>query len=178
MFEALFILTTVDTGTRVARFLVQEFLGGFEPRLGKPDWLPGTLLSTALTCGAWGYLVWTGSIATIWPMLGISNQLLACIALCAATTLTINRGRAKYAWVTLLPLCFVGVATEVAGYQLIRDQFVPKLINSGNSDKVFQGYLLSSLCVLAMVALVVIFIDSLRKWLGSVPARPLESVAR
>jgi carbon starvation protein len=177
MFEALFILTTVDTGTRVARFLVQEFLGRFNPKLGAADWLPGTLLSTGITCAAWGYLVWTGSIATIWPMLGISNQLLACIALCTATTLTINRGRARYAWVTLLPLSFVGVATEVAGYQLIRDQFVPKLINSGNADKVFQGYLLASLCVLAMVALVVIFIDSLRKWLGAYAARPVGPVA-
>jgi carbon starvation protein len=177
MFEALFILTTVDTGTRVARFLVQEFLGSLKPELGKTDWLPGAILSTTITCGAWGYLVWTGSIATIWPMLGISNQLLACIALCAATTLTINRGRAKYAWVTLLPLSFVGVATEVAGYQLITEQFVPKLINSGASDKVFQGYLLSSLCVLAMVALVVIFLDSLRKWLIAFGARPVASVA-
>jgi carbon starvation protein len=165
MFEALFILTTVDTGTRVARFLVQEFFGRFSPRLSRPDYLPGTLLSTTLVCLAWGYLVWTGSIQTIWPMLGISNQLLACIALCAATTLTINRGRARYAWVTLLPLSFVGVATETAGYQLIRDQFYPKLILSGQSDKVFQGYLLSALCVLAMGALLFIFLDSARKWL-------------
>jgi carbon starvation protein len=165
MFEALFILTTVDTGTRVARFLVQEFFGRFSPRLARPDYFPGTLLSTGVVCLAWGYLVWTGSIATIWPMLGISNQLLACIALCAATTLTINRGRAKYAWVTLLPLSFVGVVTETAGYQLIRDQFYPKLIKSGVGEKVFQGYLLSSLCALAMVALVFIFVDSARKWL-------------
>jgi carbon starvation protein len=165
MFEALFILTTVDTGTRVARFLVQEFFGRFSPKLARPDYLPGTLLSTGVVCLAWGYLVWTGSIATIWPMLGISNQLLACIALCAATTLTINRGRARYAWVTLLPLSFVGVATETAGYQLIRDQFYPKLILSGQGDKVFQGYLLSSLCVLAMASLLFIFVDSARKWL-------------
>ena len=165
MFEALFILTTVDTGTRVARFLVQEFLGRVNPKLARTDWLPGTLLSTTIVCLSWGYLVWTGSIATIWPMLGISNQLLACIALCAATTLTINRGRAKYAWVTLVPLAFVGIATETAGYQLIRDQFVPKLIGSGVPDKVFQGYLLSGLCVLAMVALVVIFVASLSRWL-------------
>jgi len=165
MFEALFILTTVDTGTRVARFLVQEFFGRFSPKLAQPDYLPGTLLSTGVVCLAWGYLVWTGSIATIWPMLGISNQLLACIALCAATTLTINRGRARYAWVTLLPLSFVGVATETAGYQLIRDQFYPKLILSGQGDKVFQGYLLSSLCALAMVALLFIFVASARKWL-------------
>jgi carbon starvation protein len=165
MFEALFILTTVDTGTRVARFLVQEFFGRASPRMARPDSLPGTLLSTGVVCLAWGYLVWTGSIQTIWPMLGISNQLLACIALCAATTLTINRGRAQYAWVTLAPLLFVGVATETAGYQLIRDQFYPKLIQSGQADKIFQGYLLSSLCAIAMAALVFIFLDSGRKWL-------------
>jgi carbon starvation protein len=171
MFEALFILTTVDTGTRVARFLVQEFFGRLSPGLARPDSFPGTVLSTGVVCLAWGYLVWTGSIATIWPMLGISNQLLACIALCAATTLTINRGRVRYAWVTLLPLSFVAVATETAGYQLIRDQFYPKLILSGQADKVFQGYLLSSLCILAMGALVFIFVDSARKWLkpGATP---------
>jgi carbon starvation protein len=178
MFEALFILTTVDTGTRVARFLVQETLGRFSPKLARTDWLPGTLLSTTLVCLSWGYLVWTGSIATIWPMLGISNQLLACIALCAATTLTINRGRAKYAWVTLLPLSFVGVATETAGYQLIRDQFVPKLIQSGVPDKVFQGYLLSSVCVLAMVALVVIFFASLSKWLKAPESGSAKQIAQ
>jgi carbon starvation protein len=176
MFEALFILTTVDTGTRVARFLVQEMFGRANEKLGRTDWLPGTLLSTGLVCLAWGYLVWTGSIHTIWPMLGISNQLLACIALCTATTLTINRGRAKYAWVTLLPLCFVGVATETAGYQLITQQFVPKLIGSGAPDKVFQGYLLSSMCALAMVALVVILADALRKWL-SAPKAPAPETA-
>jgi carbon starvation protein len=167
MFEALFILTTVDTGTRVARFLVQEMFGRFDARMARTDWLPGTLLSTGLVCLGWGYLVWTGSIQTIWPMLGISNQLLACIALCTATTLTINRGRARYAWVTLLPLSFVSVVTETAGYQLITQQFVPKLIQSGVPDKVFQGYLLSGLCVLSMVALVLIFIDALRKWLAA-----------
>jgi len=165
MFEALFILTTVDTGTRVARFLVQELLGKVRPALGRPDYLPGSLLATSLVCMSWGYLVWTGSIQTIWPMLGISNQLLACIALCAATTLTINRGRGRYAWVTLLPLAFVGAATETAGFQLIRDQFLPKLIRSGDPSKAFQGYLLSSVCVIAMVSLVVILADAARRWL-------------
>ncbi|MFT3925192.1 MAG: carbon starvation protein A [Myxococcales bacterium] len=177
MFEALFILTTVDTGTRVARFLVQEFLGRVSPKLARTDWLPGTLFSTTLVCLSWGYLVWTGSISTIWPMLGISNQLLACIALCAATTLTINRGRSKYAWVTLLPLLFVGVATETAGYQLIRDQFIPKLIGSGVPDKMFQGYLLSSLCALAMVALIAIFLASLSRWLKPRADQTREQVA-
>jgi carbon starvation protein len=165
MFEALFILTTVDTGTRVARFLVQEFLGRVSPAFGKPDWLPGTVLSTFIVCASWGYLVFTGSIQTIWPMLGISNQLLACIALCAGTTMILNHGRGRYAFVTLIPLAFVSVATETAGYQLITEHFVPKLIRSGVPDKVFQGYLLSTLCGLAMLALVAIFLDSLSKWL-------------
>ena len=164
MFEALFILTTVDTGTRVARFLVQELAGRVSPKLGKTDWLPGTLASTTLVCAAWGYFVWTGSIATIWPMLGISNQLLACIALCAATTMIINRGKAKYAWVTVTPMLFVAVATQTAGYELIRDQFLPKMIRSGKPDLVFQGWLLSALCALAMAAMVFIFVDAATKW--------------
>ncbi|MCC6750888.1 MAG: carbon starvation protein A, partial [Deltaproteobacteria bacterium] len=165
MFEALFILTTVDTGTRVARFLVQEFGGRVVPRFGRTDWMPGTLVSTGLVCLAWGYLVWTGSISTIWPMLGISNQLLACIALCAGGTMLVNQGKRRYLWVTLAPLLFVGVATELAGYQLVTEQFIPKLVGSGKPELVFQGYLLSTLCVLAMAALGLIFVFSARKWL-------------
>jgi carbon starvation protein len=164
MFEALFILTTVDTGTRVARFLVQEFLGQASPRFAKTDWLPGTIGSTLLVCCGWTYLVWTGSISTIWPMLGISNQLLACIALATATTMIFNRGRGRYAWVTLVPLLFVGVATETAGYQLITNTFIPKMIGSGKPGAVFQGYLLSSLCGLSMVALIGVTLDAALRW--------------
>jgi carbon starvation protein len=166
MFEALFVLTTVDTGTRVARFLVQEFLGRASPKLAQTDWLPGAFLSTGLVVLGWSYLVWTGSIGTIWQLLGISNQLLACIALCAGTTMIINRGRGRYAWVTLLPFSFVAVATETAGYQLITRNFVPKLIQSGKPEAVFQGYLLSALCGIAMLALVAIFLESARRWLN------------
>jgi carbon starvation protein len=172
MFEALFILTTVDTGTRVARFLVQEFGGRVHPQFGKTDWVPGTVISTTLVCLAWGWLVWYGAIATIWPMLGISNQLLACIALCTATTMIINGGKAKYAWVTLAPMVFVAIATETAGYQLITQTFIPKMIQNGKS--VFQGYLLSTLCALAMTAMVIIFIDAASKWIRVMraPAEP------
>jgi carbon starvation protein len=165
MFEALFILTTVDTGTRVARFLVQEFGGRAWPRFGRTDWLPGTLVSTGLVVLAWGYLVWTGSIATLWPMLGISNQLLACIALTAGTTMIINSGRGRYAWVTLLPLAFVGIATQAAGYQLITNTFIPKMIGSGQPPLVFQGWLLSVLCVLAMAAMLFVLLEALPRWL-------------
>ena len=185
MFEALFILTTVDTGTRVARFLVQEFLGraltprgataGELHRFARTDWLPGTLISTSLVCAAWGYFVLTGSIATIWPMLGISNQLLACIALCAATTLTINRGKARYAWVTLAPMLFVSVATQTAGFELITETFVPKMIRSGKPALAFQGWLLSALCAMAMAAMVAIFIEASGRWVRTLrsPAAPV-----
>jgi len=165
MFEALFILTTVDTGTRVARFLVQEFLGRAHPKFAKTDWMPGTIVSTTIVCLAWGYFVWTGSIATIWPMLGISNQLLACIALCAATTMIVNTGRARYAWVTLTPLLFVGTATQTAGYQLITQNFLPKMIRSGKPALVFQGWLNATICALAMAAMIFIFFEAASKWL-------------
>ncbi len=164
MFEALFILTTVDAGTRVARFLLQESLGHVSPRLGRTDWLPGAFLSTAFVCLGWGYLVWTGTIATIWPMLGICNQLLACIALCTITAYLVNQGRARYTWVTLVPLVFVGCATETAGYQIITTQFLPKMIRSGKPQLVFQGWLLSTMCVLAMVALVATVLELVVAW--------------
>ena len=159
MFEALFVLTTVDTGTRVARFLVQELAGRVSPRLGRTSWLPGVIASTLLVCFGWSYLVWTGSIATIWPMLGICNQLLACIALCTATRMLLNRGQRRYIWVTLVPLTFVGVATETAGFELITRNFWPNMIASGKAP--FQGWLLSSLCALAMFALLAVAADAL-----------------
>jgi carbon starvation protein len=172
MFEALFILTTVDTGTRVARFLVQEGLGRFDARLGRTDWLPGALGATSFVCLAWGYLVWTGSIATIWPTLGICNQLLACIALCAATTMLVNRGRARYAFVTVAPLLFVATVTETAGYELIRDQFVAKMIRSGQPALALQGWLLALLCGAAMLALVAIFVESATRWWRALRVAP------
>ena len=165
MFEALFILTTVDTGTRVARFLVQEFGGRLHPKMGQTNWMPGTLLSTLIVCLAWGYFVWTGSIATIWPMLGISNQLLACIALCAGTTMLINNGKARYAWVTLTPFVFVAIVTQTAGFQLITQNFIPKMIRSGKPGMVFQGWLLTALAAMAMAAMVFIFIESVMRWI-------------
>jgi carbon starvation protein len=171
MFEALFILTTVDTGTRVARFLVQEFGGRVYPKMAQTDWMPGTLLSTVLVCLGWGYFVWTGSIATIWPMLGISNQLLACIALCAGTTMLINNGKAKYAWVTLVPFAFVATVTQTAGFQLITQNFIPKMIRSGKPALAFQGWLLTTLCAMAMAAMVFIFIEALTKWIRALRPR-------
>src|SRR5207248_3149997 len=90
MFEALFILTTIDTGTRIARFLVQETAGRLHPKLGRSDWLPGTFVSSLLVVAAWGYFIWTGTIQQLWPMFGVANQLLAVVALTVGTTVLVN----------------------------------------------------------------------------------------
>jgi carbon starvation protein len=119
MFEALFILTTIDTGTRIARFLLQEAMGKVHPQFEKTDWLPGAALSTLVVTAGWGLLVQTGSIDTIWPMFGIANQLLAVIALCLVTTLLINTGRARYIAITLVPMIFVTATTLTAGAKMI-----------------------------------------------------------
>ncbi|MGZ5438136.1 MAG: carbon starvation CstA family protein, partial [Pyrinomonadaceae bacterium] len=163
MFEALFILTTIDTGTRVARFLVGEFGGRFYRKLEQPNWLPGSIVTSALVVTAWAAFIWTGSISTIWPMFGIANQLLAAVALCVATTVIINMGKARYAWVTLVPLSFVGSTTLVAGYQSIRDIFWPQAQNPLTST---QGYINTFLTALIMTAAVIVLADSIRKWIG------------
>jgi carbon starvation protein len=126
MFEALFILTTIDTGTRIGRFLMQEFLGRFKPSLGQSTSVQGALLATSLIVAGWTYFILTGSISTIWPMFGIANQLLACAALCVGTTIILREAKHKrYAWVTLAPLCFVGTTTITAGVQSVRLIYYP-----------------------------------------------------
>ena len=163
MFEALFILTTIDTGTRVARFLVGEFGGRFYRRFEEPTWMPGAAVTTALVVAGWAAFIWSGSISTIWPMFGIANQLLAAVALCVATTIIINQGKARYAWTTLVPLAFVGTTTLVAGWQSITDIFWPL---AQKADTATQGYLDTALTALLMAAAVVIILDSLRRWVG------------
>jgi len=162
MFEALFILTTIDTGTRVARFLVGEFGGRFYQKLEAPNWLPGSITTSLLVVAAWAAFIWSGSISTIWPMFGIANQLLAAVALCVATTMIINTGRAKYAWVTLTPLSFVATTTLVAGWKSITDIFWPL---AQKPETATQGYINTALTAILMTAAAVILIDSLRRWL-------------
>jgi len=164
MFEALFILTTIDTGTRVARFLVGEFGGRFYRKLEEPNWLPGSVITSALVVAAWAAFIWSGSISTIWPMFGVANQLLAAVALCVATTIVINSGKARYAWVTLIPLVFVSTTTLVAGFKSITDIFWPLAQKPETST---QGMINTGLTVIIMFAAVVIMIDSIRRWLGT-----------
>ncbi|MEQ1827145.1 MAG: carbon starvation protein A [Pirellula sp.] len=157
MFEALFILTTIDTGTRIARFLLQELLGNVMPKFSKMDWWPGVLISTFLVTLGWGSLIWSSSIDTIWPMFGIANQLLAGIALCVVTAWIVQSGRGKYAWVTGLPLIFIVSTTFTAAAQMVSGRFWPAFLDgrkTNNLSKMLQG----GLCSFAIVFLVTCFV--------------------
>ena len=170
MFEALFILTTIDAGTRVGRFLLQEFLGNFHKPFAQTSWLPGSVLTTTVIVVSWGYFIYTGSIRTIWPMFGTANQLLACVALSVATTFLVNMGKARYLPVTVVPMLFVAVTTLTAGYLNITDNFLPLARTAGNA---FRGYLQASLTAVMMVAVVVILIDAARRCLATLSGRPI-----
>ncbi len=160
MFEALFILTTIDAGTRIGRFLLQEFLGRFYEPLGRREWLPGSVLSTLAVVVSWSYFIWTGNINTIWPMFGIANQLLASVALAVATTIIINMGRARYAWVTAVPLAFVSITTLSAGVLSLRDNFWP-MATGPDASRHFQGFLNTGLTIIMMVCVLVILTNAM-----------------
>ncbi len=168
MFEALFILTTIDTGTRVARFIAQEFLGKAYPPFARTDWLPGTVIASALVVAPWTYFILTGSISTIWPMFGVANQLLAVIALCIGTTVILHRGKARYMVVTLAPMVFVAVTTLTAGWLNIWDNFLPLAREPG---KFLIGSINAILTVLMMACAITMIFLSVRRWVRVLRAR-------
>jgi carbon starvation protein len=161
MFEALFILTTIDAGTRIARFLLQEAVGKVYKPFQRTDWLPGNLITSAFIVFAWGYFIYTGSVSTIWPMFGAANQLLATIALAIGTSFIINRGRIKYAWVTIVPMIFVGVTTMAAAFYNIFNIYLPQASNDASQ---ITGLINLGLTGAIIVSVVIIFFNAVPGW--------------
>ena len=154
MFEALFILTTIDAGTRVARYILQDILGYAYKPFGRKDWIPGTVVCSALVSSAWGYLLYTGDISSIWPMFGVTNQTLSALALAIGTTIILRIGTKKiYALVTLIPCLFVTVTTFTAGIMNVQMYLA-------------KGMLLNAWLSIGVIILVVIIIEeNFRAWL-------------
>ena len=119
MFEALFILTTIDAGTRIGRFLLQEVMGRLHPKFAEPNWKPGAIITTAIIVLAWVYFIRSASMADIWPMFGVSNQMLAVIALAIVSAYLANEGRGRYLWATLVPMMVVAATTTTAAVELL-----------------------------------------------------------
>lgn len=155
MFEALFILTIIDAGTRVGRYLLQEIGGMVYKPLGDTHWTPGIVFTSALISGMWGYLVFGGSISSIWPLFGLSNQLLASMTLAVGTTVLFRMGRQRYAWTTLLPLCFMIVTAVTSGFYNIFEFYLPK-----------GQMLLAGASAVMMVLIVFVIVNSVRTWLA------------
>ena len=153
MFEAVFILTAIDAGTRVGRFFLQEMLGKVYPKFDDKHWLPGVILTSALFTGAWGYLVYTGDISTIWPLFGISNQLLAACGLIVGTTMLLRLNRGKLVLTVAIPGIFMAFITFWAGYLQVTSIYIPKGL-----------YLLASLACIVMVLMLFIFAGAFSRW--------------
>jgi len=169
MFEALFILTTVDTGTRVARYVVQELMGKIHKPFGNSAWMPGNLITSSVVVLGWGYLIWSNNITTLWPLFGTGNQLLATIALAVTTTFLINMGKQKYVWITAVPMCFVGVTTVTAGVMGIKNIFWPLTSKPG---QVFVGYLDSILMSIFILGVLLVVFDAARRWMAVMNGAP------
>jgi carbon starvation protein len=165
MFEALFILTTIDSGTRVGRFLIQDFMGKAYKPLANPDNMLGGALATALLVGSWGYFIYTGQINTIWPMFGVANQLLASIALAVATTILINTGMVRYIWVTLVPFAFLATNTLYGGFLNVRDNYYPLAVGA-NVARNTEGWILTICTSIMMVLAVIVLGAALQKWIS------------
>jgi len=192
MFEALFILTIIDAGTRVGRFMLQDVLGHVYKPLGRVSWMPGVLVTSAAIVAAWGYFLIQGvrdplgGINSLWPLFGIANQLLAAVALSVATTIFVKMHRAKYMWITCVPLAWLVLVTFTAGWQkifsplprlgfLAQAEQLSRTLTSGNltaaqiaetKTLIFNARLDAAVCGVFLILVAAILIDSIRIWVG------------
>ena len=199
MFEALFILTTVDAGTRVGRFMIQDLLKHVWAPIGRVSWYPAVVLSSAMIVAMWGYFLYTGvidplgGINSLWPLFGISNQLLAIVALCVGTTVIIKMGKPRFAFLTIIPLVWLTAVTMTAGWMKIfsadpklgflsharglREAVASGTLPAGIASAetagriVFNDYLNTAVAAFFMVAVIVIIAESLREWFAVIGGR-------
>jgi carbon starvation protein len=182
MFEALFILTVLDAGTRVGRFMLQDGLGHVWKPIGRTSWYPSIITTSTIVVAMWGYFLWAGikdplgGINTMWPLFGISNQLLATVALCVATTIVVKSGRLKYVFVTLMPLCWLVAVTFTASYQKVfnpspRIGFLSHAAQLAGSGKggdtarlIFNDRLDAGVTIVLVVLVVMVLAESLMEW--------------
>ena len=162
MFEALFILTTVDAGTRIARFILQEAMGKIYAPFAKTNWLIGNLITSFLVVFAWGYFIYTGSVSTNWPMFGVANQLLATLALAVGTSFLMNHGKRKYMWITIVPMIFVGVTTVTGGLMNMINIYIPQM---GSATSRVQGTINTFLTSIILICVLLIIFEATRKWI-------------
>jgi len=161
MFEALFILTTIDAGTRIGRFIIQEAIGKVYKPFARTNWLPGNLIASAVFVFLWGYFIYSGNVATIWPMFGAANQLLATIALVVGTSFIINSGKKKYAWFTMAPMIFLGITTLTACWMNMKNIYFPQIQVDGTYVKGMINLILTGII---MVCAIVILVNAVPKW--------------
>jgi len=190
MFEALFILTVLDAGTRVGRFMLQDALGHVWKPLGRTSWYPSVVATSALMVAAWGYFLWQGvrdplgGINSLWPLFGIANQLLATAALCIATTIILKTRRARYLPVTLAPLTFLVIVTFNASWHKIFDpdprigflaQARQLAAAGGNARLIFNNRLDAVVTGILILMVTLLLIESLRQWVGALSGRSVPS---
>ncbi|MGW8428709.1 carbon starvation protein CstA [Peribacillus simplex] len=158
MFEAVFILTAIDSGTRVARYLIQDFFGEFYKPLKRVDWLPGNIFASALACFIWGYLLYSGDISSIWALFGVSNQLMASIGLIIGATVVLKISDKRwYMWTCLVPLAYLYVTVNVAGYWMVRNVYL-------NPDSAGFSILNGILSITMLILGLIILVAALKKW--------------
>jgi carbon starvation protein len=199
MFEALFILTVLDAGSRVGRFMLQDLLGHFWRPMGRTSWYPSVIFTSVLIVGGWGYFLYQGvmdplgGINSLWPLFGIANQLLACVALCVATTILIKMRKARFAWITLVPMLWLVIATQTASYQKMFDPNprigflaeaerlrgaldsgqIPAAAHAATGRLIFNNRLDAGVTAMFAVLVLVIVLDSAREWVAILRGRKI-----